>query len=76
MQYIIQNNVHPLLLCELIFLKLTTAHIVAELPVHILVTQFVSATQSNPQGAWLINDVMVNEVHYVCLQNLFLCSPK
>jgi hypothetical protein len=76
MQYIIRNNVHPSLLRELIFVELTNAHIVTELPVRISVTQFVSATQSNPQGAWLINDVMVNEVRYVHLQDLFPRSPK
>jgi hypothetical protein len=75
MQYIIRNNVHPYFLCKLNFVELTTPHIVAELPVHISVTQFVSTTNT-PQGAWLVNNVMVNEVRDVHLQNPFLRSPK
>ena len=75
MQYIIRNNVHPYFLHKLNFVELTTPHIVAELPVRISVTQFISATNT-PQGAWLVNDVMVNEVHDVRLQNPFPRSPK
>jgi hypothetical protein len=75
MQYIMWNNVHPYFLCKLNFVELTTPHIVAELSVHISVTQFVSTTNTL-QGAWLVNDVMVNEVCDVHLQNPFLCSLK
>jgi hypothetical protein len=65
MQYMIRNNVHLSFLHKFGSRQLATPYIVTELPIHISVTQFVSATQNTLQGPWLVNNVIVNEVHRV-----------
>lgn len=72
MQYMIQNNVHPYFQHKFVSREVASPYVLTELPLRISVTQFLSTVQNSPQEPWLLNNVIVNEVHCVHITITFV----
>jgi hypothetical protein len=71
-----QNNIYGSFLHKVVLDDIARAHILAETLQCISVAQFLSTTQSSLQGLWLLNSVVINEVHWLHVTIRFVHSSR